>query len=218
MRTQTVLTTILVLLSACSIIFSQTSVTKEDYFNTIKEVEADFWMNYTKSLGEWQKSDPSTRSQEPSKPHNHWARFSGLLYSVTGEKKYAEHAREILLKMPTSDNFYAIEILKQIEGSNLLNEQDLKIINEKIVAGAERAVLYWPEWGAMNHATNGVVNNLTAVLHYMPDHPEYDRWRQKGCTGWSYADMLPYFKQSENWLLGGDDYRGDSRRWLNEEC
>ena len=29
---------------------------------------------------------------------------------------------------------------------------------------------------------------------------DYDLWRQQGCEGWSYADVLPYFRQSEsNW-------------------
>jgi hypothetical protein len=199
MNIKATLTTMLVLLSACSTVFSQTNVTKEDYLKTIKEVEGQIWENYTKSVDEWQKSDPTTRSKEPPKPHNHWARFSGLLYSVTGDKKYAEHAREILLTMPSSDNFYAIQIIKQIEGSGLLTEEDLQVINEKIVAGAERAVLYWPEWGAMNHATNGVVNNLTAAMQYMPDHPDYDRWKQKrdinlsGSWGlWSIEDSQIY--------------------------
>ncbi|MEM8871902.1 MAG: GMC family oxidoreductase N-terminal domain-containing protein [Pseudomonadota bacterium] len=27
---------------------------------------------------------------------------------------------------------------------------------------------------------------------------DYDEWRQMGCEGWSYADVLPYFKKSED--------------------
>lgn len=47
------------------------------------------------------------------------------------------------------------------------------------------------------------------AMAYVRGHPrDYDRWRQKGATGWSYADALPYFKRSESWQGGEDDYRG----------
>ena len=39
---------------------------------------------------------------------------------------------------------------------------------------------------------------------------DYDHWRQLGCEGWSYADVLPYFKRSESRSIGGDAYRGDA--------
>jgi choline dehydrogenase-like flavoprotein len=39
---------------------------------------------------------------------------------------------------------------------------------------------------------------------------DYDRWAQKGARGWSYADVLPYFKRAETWEGGEDKYRGGS--------
>lgn len=40
-------------------------------------------------------------------------------------------------------------------------------------------------------------------------HPrDYDTWRQMGCDGWGYADVLPYFKRLESYEGGADDYRG----------
>lgn len=36
-------------------------------------------------------------------------------------------------------------------------------------------------------------------MFYMRGHSsDYDEWRQQGCTDWSYADVLPYFKRMEN--------------------
>ncbi|MDE0057684.1 MAG: choline dehydrogenase [Defluviicoccus sp.] len=47
------------------------------------------------------------------------------------------------------------------------------------------------------------------VMAYVRGHRgDYDRWAQKGCAGWSYADVLPYFKRSESWEEGGDRWRG----------
>ena len=37
---------------------------------------------------------------------------------------------------------------------------------------------------------------------------DYDQWRQLGCEGWSYGDVLPYFKRAETRSAGADDYRG----------
>ena len=34
---------------------------------------------------------------------------------------------------------------------------------------------------------------------YTRGHPlDYDEWRQSGCTGWAYDDILPYFKMAED--------------------
>jgi choline dehydrogenase-like flavoprotein len=37
---------------------------------------------------------------------------------------------------------------------------------------------------------------------------DYDNWAALGCEGWSYADVLPYFKKSESNARGGNDYHG----------
>ena len=45
---------------------------------------------------------------------------------------------------------------------------------------------------------------------YMRGHPlDYDNWADMGARGWSFADVLPYFKKSETFGGGGDEYRGD---------
>jgi choline dehydrogenase len=37
---------------------------------------------------------------------------------------------------------------------------------------------------------------------------EYDYWRQMGCEGWSFEDVLPYFKRSEGSERGGGRFHG----------
>jgi choline dehydrogenase-like flavoprotein len=49
------------------------------------------------------------------------------------------------------------------------------------------------------------------VMAYTRGHRgDYDRWAQKGARGWSYADVLPYFKRAETWEGGESTYRGGS--------
>ncbi|AKH43683.1 choline dehydrogenase [Altererythrobacter atlanticus] len=46
---------------------------------------------------------------------------------------------------------------------------------------------------------------------YMRGHSrDYDRWAQKGCLGWSHADVLPYFRRMErSWRADNPDYGHD---------
>ncbi|MBV9539838.1 MAG: choline dehydrogenase [Alphaproteobacteria bacterium] len=63
--------------------------------------------------------------------------------------------------------------------------------------------LYWPRgrgWGGSS-SINGMI--------YIRGHArDYDGWRQMGLEGWSFADVLPYFKRSECNENGGDDFHG----------
>ncbi len=47
------------------------------------------------------------------------------------------------------------------------------------------------------------------AMAYVRCHPaDFDRWKNLGLEGWSYADDLPYFKKSENWAGGETKIRG----------
>ena len=46
-------------------------------------------------------------------------------------------------------------------------------------------------------------------MFYMRGHPgDFDEWRDLGCQGWGYADVLPYFKRSESSWRGAGTYHG----------
>jgi len=54
---------------------------------------------------------------------------------------------------------------------------------------------------------------INAMLYVRGQKSDYDTWAQRGNTGWSYADVLPYFKRAENCQVGAphqvdDSYRG----------
>ncbi len=47
------------------------------------------------------------------------------------------------------------------------------------------------------------------VMAYTRGNPgDYDRWAGNGAEGWSFAEVLPYFKRCETWQNGGSDWRG----------
>ncbi len=37
---------------------------------------------------------------------------------------------------------------------------------------------------------------------------DYDGWAKNGAKGWAFADVLPVFKQQEDWEAGANDWRG----------
>ena len=54
----------------------------------------------------------------------------------------------------------------------------------------------------------GGASSINAMA-YVRCHPaDFDRWENLGLKGWSYADVLPYFKKSENWAGGETKIRG----------
>ena len=46
---------------------------------------------------------------------------------------------------------------------------------------------------------------------------DYDQWRQMGNVGWSWDDVLPYFRKSEDHYAGGDEMHGAEGEWRVEE-
>ncbi len=52
----------------------------------------------------------------------------------------------------------------------------------------------------------GGSSSINAMIYARGNPLDYDQWRQLGLEGWGYADVLPYFKRSEDSWRGGDDY------------
>ncbi len=63
--------------------------------------------------------------------------------------------------------------------------------------------MYWPRGRVL-----GGSSSLNAMVYVRGHAYDYDRWAAKGLPGWSYADVLPYFRRAETWQNGANDYRG----------
>jgi choline dehydrogenase-like flavoprotein len=49
---------------------------------------------------------------------------------------------------------------------------------------------------------------INAMVYIRGNKFDYDNWATLGCDGWSYDDVLPYFKRSEGNERGGDAFHG----------
>ncbi|RDU97468.1 GMC family oxidoreductase [Trinickia dinghuensis] len=54
----------------------------------------------------------------------------------------------------------------------------------------------------------GGSSSLNGLLYVRGQREDYDRWSALGNRGWRYADVLPYFKKSEDQERGADAYHG----------
>lgn len=64
--------------------------------------------------------------------------------------------------------------------------------------------LYWPRG-----KTLGGSSSLNAMIYVRGNASDYDEWAEKyGCKGWDYKSVLPYFKKSEDFSRGKDEYHG----------
>ena len=63
--------------------------------------------------------------------------------------------------------------------------------------------MFWPRGRAIGGSSS--INGMVYIRGHASD---YDRWAQLGLTGWGWADVLPYFRKSEDSDRGSDDFHG----------
>jgi 4-pyridoxate dehydrogenase len=54
----------------------------------------------------------------------------------------------------------------------------------------------------------GGSSSVNAMAYVRGHRADYERWAANGACGWSYSDVLPYFRRQESWHGGASFYRG----------
>ncbi|HYB65194.1 MAG TPA: GMC family oxidoreductase N-terminal domain-containing protein, partial [Steroidobacteraceae bacterium] len=66
--------------------------------------------------------------------------------------------------------------------------------------------------GRRLHTPRGKVlggsSSVNGMVYVRGNALDYERWEAEGASGWSYRDVLPYFRRAESRAGGGNDYRG----------
>ncbi len=72
---------------------------------------------------------------------------------------------------------------------------------------------------SLNYPRGKVIGGSSAInaMVYMRGQAgDYDHWRQLGLPGWSWDDVLPYFKKHEDNFLGAGEHHGVGGEWRVE--
>jgi len=73
---------------------------------------------------------------------------------------------------------------------------------------------------AINYARGKVLggcSSINGMIYMRGQARDYDHWRQLGNAGWGWDDVLPYFRQHEDFVHGADDRHGSGGEWRIEE-
>jgi len=69
--------------------------------------------------------------------------------------------------------------------------------------GAADRKVFWPRGKVL-----GGSSSINGMVYIRGQAEDFDHWRQLGNTGWSFDDVLPYFKRSEHQTRGADTWHG----------
>lgn len=59
---------------------------------------------------------------------------------------------------------------------------------------------------------------INAMLYVRGNRWDYDNWAALGCPGWSYDEVLPWFRRAEHNARGADDYHGaGGPLWVSDQ-
>ncbi len=73
--------------------------------------------------------------------------------------------------------------------------------------------LQWPRG-----KTLGGTSSINGMLYVRGNPADYDSWAQMGCRGWSYEEVLPFFRKSETYRGNGDpEYRSQGGPLIVED-
>jgi choline dehydrogenase len=63
--------------------------------------------------------------------------------------------------------------------------------------------IYWPRGKAL-----GGSSTINGMIYVRGNRWDYDRWSQMGLSGWSYEEVLPFFRKSEGHVQRRDGFHG----------
>lgn len=85
-----------------------------------------------------------------------------------------------------------------------LNDPNVNWLYEtEVDAGSGGRRHKWPKGKVL-----GGSSSINGLLYIRGQAADYDGWQQMGCEGWSYRDVLPYFRRAEHQERGPNEWHG----------
>ncbi len=86
---------------------------------------------------------------------------------------------------------------------NIYNPKVAWVFETEPVPGLNGRRVTWPRGKVL-----GGSSSINGLIYIRGQRQDFDMWRQMGNAGWSYDDVLPYFRKAENQERGADEFHG----------
>ena len=86
---------------------------------------------------------------------------------------------------------------------NIFNPQITWVYETEPLEALGGRRMQWPRGKVL-----GGSSSINGLIYIRGQKQDFDHWRQLGNAGWSYDDVLPYFRRAEGQERGSDDFHG----------
>src|SRR5271157_6654617 len=123
---------------------------------------------------------------------------AGSAGCVVADRLSEDGAQVVLLEAGPTDWHPMIHI-----PAGALHLRANPLVNWNYYAEPEESIgnrsLHWPRGKVL-----GGSSSINGMLYVRGNPADYDGWAQMGCRGWSFDNVLPFFRKSEHYKQGGD--------------
>ncbi|MGY4477118.1 GMC family oxidoreductase [Bradyrhizobium sp. USDA 3364] len=85
----------------------------------------------------------------------------------------------------------------------IYNERFSRLFNTEPSDGTGGRAIVWPRGRVV-----GGSSSINGLIFIRGQHEDFDDWERLGATGWSYRELLPYFRRYERYRGGESQYHG----------
>jgi choline dehydrogenase len=78
-----------------------------------------------------------------------------------------------------------------------------RLFDTEASEGTAGRSIVWPRGRVL-----GGSSSINGLIYIRGQHEDFDRWAAAGASGWSYREVLPFFKRSERFDGGESEYHG----------
>lgn len=78
--------------------------------------------------------------------------------------------------------------------------------------GLNGRMMVWPRGRVL-----GGSSAINGMVYVRGQHDDFETWRQRGCAGWGWSEVLPYFRRAEGQARGADAHHGaGGHLWVSD--
>lgn len=85
----------------------------------------------------------------------------------------------------------------------IYNERFARLFKTEPSEGSGGRAIVWPRGRVI-----GGSSSINGLIFIRGQHEDFDDWERAGATGWSYRELLPYFRRYERYRGGDSQYHG----------